>query len=114
MQFKLSSMSKHLSKFLFVVVFAAHVTCASALAAEVVGKAAELTGKVMVTHEGGAPSALEYDADILLKDLIETKKDGALKISFKDGTDLALQANSKIMISEFLFNSKKKERKNVV
>jgi len=98
---------------LFIIVFST-LTASVSFAAEVVGKAAELSGKVMVTHEGEAPKTLEYEADILLKDVIETKKDGAVKISFKDGTDLALQAGSKIMISEFVYNPKKKERNNVV
>lgn len=100
--------------FCCVVFLGSLLTWNLANAAETVGKAAELTGKVMVTHEGGTPAALEYGADILLKDVIETKKDGALKISFKDGTDLALQANSKILVSEFLFSPGKKQRTNVI
>ena len=86
----------------------------ASFAASDVGKATEVSGKVMVAHEGGKSGALKQGDAVLLKDTIETKKDGAVKIDLKDKSSLVLREDTKIIISEFVFNPEKNQRETGV
>src|SRR3989338_6236063 len=85
----------------------------TALGAEPVGQIADLVGGVWVTQEGQSPALAAFKQSIHVGDVIETKKEGAVKILFVDDTLLTIKENSKALITKFLFNSEAKERKAV-
>lgn len=96
-----------ISKIFILVLFFA----SPAFAADSIGKVAEVSGKVVVSHEKGKKNAvLALNDPLFLKDVVETKKEGAVKITFIDKSSLVLRENSKIVISTFLFNPKQGER----
>lgn len=97
-------------KILFLVGFFVSVT---AFAAAPIGQVVDVIGDVIIIQEGNAPVAPTLKQPVLLGDIIETKKTGGVKILFKDDTVLTIKENSKTLISEFLFDAKKNERKAV-
>ncbi|MBI5299522.1 MAG: FecR domain-containing protein [Deltaproteobacteria bacterium] len=99
-----------MKKILFLVGFFVSVT---AFAAAPVGQVVDVVGDVIVTQEGKTPVAPTLKQLVYMGDIIETKKTGGLKILFKDDTVLTVKENSKTLITEFLFDTKKNERKAV-
>lgn len=84
-------------------------------AKDTVGKVIEITGKVLVTHEGETkPCDLADQAPIFLKDTIETKKDGVVKFSLNDASNFTLRENTKVVVTEFLLDPKKNQRETVL
>lgn len=75
------------------------------------GKIIHLAGKVKITHVGKKPVSASINQAIFLGDILETKSDGSAKILFLDDTHLILKENSKVFISEFLFDPKARRRK---
>ncbi|OGQ47747.1 MAG: hypothetical protein A3H42_06680 [Deltaproteobacteria bacterium RIFCSPLOWO2_02_FULL_46_8] len=99
-----------MKKISFLIGFFVSVT---AFAAEPAGQVVDVIGDVIVIQEGKAPIAPTLKQPVYLGDIIETKKTGGMKILFKDDTVLTVKENSKTLISEFLFDPKKNQRKAV-
>lgn len=101
---------KQLSLFVSLLVFSVPLW-----AQEIVGRVAELNGKVLVLHAGEAkPAPLAVQAPVFLQDTIETRKKGSVKLSLKDGSDFILRENTKIVVTEFLFDPEKNRRQTVL
>lgn len=77
------------------------------------GKVTDCSGKTSVTHAGEKPLPVSIGQVIFLGDILETKSNGAIKILFLDDTLLIIKENSRVLISEFLFDAKAKRRKVV-
>lgn len=80
-------------------------------AQEPVGQVVDLVGSVWVTHRGAKPIQALFRESIYLGDEIQTKLEGGVKILFRDDTLLTVKENSKVLITEFLFNPAEKTRK---
>lgn len=80
-------------------------------AQEPVGQVADLVGNIWVTHRGAKPTQALFRESIYLGDELQTKADGGVKILFVDDTLLTIKENSKVLITEFLFNPTEKTRK---
>lgn len=88
------------------------------LAMEPVGKVIDLAGEAWVTHawvtHAQEKAVVAFlNQEIQLGDVIKTKANGAVKILFIDDTILTVKENSSVLITEFLFDSKAKQRKVV-
>lgn len=101
----MTPMSK-LGWLMFVWIFTA-----PAMAQEPVAKVVDLEGDVWITHGGGKPTLATLQYSIFLQDQIETKTTGGVKILFADDTILTVKENSKILITQFLFDPKAKRRR---
>lgn len=76
------------------------------------GQILELKGEVFIIPKGGASKAAQFKEFVSVGDAIETKK-GSAKILFIDDTVLTLKENSKMLVTQFLFNPNAKTRKSV-
>ena len=83
----------------------------SAWGAEPIGKVIDITGESWITHPSKKSSIAFLNREIYLGDAVKTTKSGAVKILFIDDTMLTVKEDSSVLVSEFLFNPKKKERK---
>lgn len=77
-----------------------------------IGQVAFVSGTATVSHLSSAAGAAKFGADIFQMDTIETK-DGELKVLFVDKTMLILGANSKVLITEHVYNPKSGVRKSL-
>jgi len=82
-------------------------------AGQTAGKITDISGKTAITHPGGKPFPASVGETVFLGDILETKSDGAIKILFADDTLLIIKENSRVLLSEFLFDAKAKKRKVV-
>ena len=79
---------------------------------EPAGEVADFVGEAWVVS-GGEKFRPALKQPIHAGDILETKKNGAIKILFKDDTLLTLKENSKTIITEYLFEPKAKKRRAV-
>ncbi|MDP2599438.1 MAG: FecR family protein [Deltaproteobacteria bacterium] len=79
---------------------------------EPAGEVADFVGEAWVLS-GGEKHRPSLKQPIYAGDILETKKNGAIKILFKDDTLLTLKENSKTIITEYLFEPKTKKRRAV-
>ena len=71
--------------------------------AQVIGKVEKLSGSVTAVRNGAAVSLNVGDA-VNKNDVIQTGSDSTAGISFLDGTALNLSANTRMALSEFIFD----------
>lgn len=83
---------------------------APAWAQETVGEVIDLEGSAWITHKGEKPARASLRHALFLEDVIETKADGGVKILFVDETILTVKENSRVLITQFLFDPKAKKR----
>ncbi|MBI4125759.1 MAG: FecR domain-containing protein [Deltaproteobacteria bacterium] len=79
-------------------------------AAAPVGQVIDLEGDAWITRKGGQPARAVLQYAVFLEDQIETRASGGVKILFVDDTLLTVKENSKVLITQFLFNPKAKQR----
>lgn len=84
----------------------------SAWALESAGIVADTQGGSFVTHNGQT-NPIRFKQSVYQGDDVETKEDGSVKLLFVDDTILTIKENSKVKITQFLYNSKKRERKGI-
>lgn len=74
----------------------------------------KIGGKVWVTHAGARPGPALPKGEIFLKDVIEVKNNAAAELKLDDGTTLVLRENTKIAVTQFLFQPKQRRRETAV
>lgn len=82
-------------------------------AAEPVGEVVDFIGEASVLHADQTMGKPFLKQPVFVGDILETKKNGAIKILFKDDTLLTLKENSKTVINEYFFEAKTKKRRAV-
>lgn len=83
-------------------------------AMESAGHVVDLKGEVWITPAGGMKGKAQFQNQISVGDIVETKQTGAVKILFVDDTLLALKENSRVQINSFLFEPQAKKRHTVI
>ena len=78
-------------------------------ASAAVGKVQKLEGGATRTPEGGKAEDLQVGGEIQLKDTIEVKAKGMLKLELTDGSVLALDEKSKLVINEADFEGQERK-----
>lgn len=76
-----------------------------------IGKVVDLVGDVSITHPSAKAAKVIFQQSVYLGDEIKTKADGGVKILFIDDTLLTIKENSKVLVTEFLFDAEKRQRK---
>lgn len=74
----------------------------------------QVGGKVLVTRAGAKPIPAAPKGEIFLKDVIETKKNSAVELKFDDGTKMVLRENTKIAVTQFLFQPQQRKRETTI
>jgi hypothetical protein len=69
-----------------------------------VGHAAEVTGEATVTRVDGSVETITNGTPIFEGDIIETKGDGAVNITFIDETSFAISEDARLAIDEYVFD----------
>lgn len=100
-----------MKKLIVVLILAFGFPC---WALESAGRVVDLKGEVWITPTGGTKAKAQFQNQISVGDIVETKTAGMAKILFNDDTLLALKENSKVQISSFLFNPQAKKRHTVI
>jgi hypothetical protein len=77
-----------------------------------IGQVSFVKGAATVQHVSGSAEPAAFGADIFPVDTIETKA-GEIKLLFADKTMLILGANSKVLITEHVYNPKKGVRRSL-
>lgn len=99
-----------MGKTIFALLF---LVSPSLWARQSVGKIVDLVGTTEITRPQEKGSAATIRQEIYLGDSVKTSSGGAVKILFNDDTLLTVKENSSVLISEFLFDPKAKQRKVV-
>ena len=94
---------------------AGSVSGAGAASPDAIGLFTALRGTVNDTHAGQPrPTAVKVRDDVLLKDLIETQRESRTKALFQDDTLLTLGENSRVEITEHIYDPNRNRRSIVV
>jgi hypothetical protein len=67
-----------------------------------IGRIQAVSGAVFVTRATGAVAAVNAHDPVYRGDVIETAADGAVRITFSDGTEFRLSADASIVLDEFV------------
>jgi hypothetical protein len=70
--------------------------------AEAIGKVATVTGNATIVRNGVAVTVNAGDV-VLKNDVLRTGGDGALGVTFNDGTTFSLSANAQMSVNEFVY-----------
>ena len=73
--------------------------------AEAIGKIQTMIGSVTIARAGGAVRPGNIGDLLYHGDVIQTAADGAVAMTFKDGTAFNLSASARMALDEFIFNS---------
>ncbi|MEO8341332.1 MAG: FecR family protein, partial [Nitrospirota bacterium] len=80
-----------------------------------VGFYTAVSGNVEVTHPGGARvMPVKLNDPVLFKDVIETGKESRTKAFFEDDSVLTVGENSRVEITEYIYNPEANIRRSVV
>jgi len=80
-----------------------------------VGFYTAVSGKVSVIHPGESRLvSVRLNDDVLFKDVIETQQESRTKAFFEDDSILTVGENSRVEISEYIYNPEAKIRRSVV
>jgi hypothetical protein len=80
-----------------------------------IGAYTAVMGKVMVTHSGEVRAVpVELHNEILFKDVIQTDKQSRTKAFFQDDSILTVGENSRVEITEYIYNPEANVRRSVV
>lgn len=80
-----------------------------------VGFYTAVSGTVRVTHPGESRLLpVKLNDDVLFKDVIETQQESRTKAFFEDDSVLTVGENSRVEISEYIYNPEAKMRRSVV
>ena len=94
---------------------ASSVSGAGAASPDAIGLFTALRGTVNDTHPGQPRStAVKVRDDVLFKDLIETQRESRTKALFQDDTLLTLGENSRVEITEYVYDPANNRRSTVV
>lgn len=77
-----------------------------------IGQVAFVQGAATIQHVSGGATSAKFGADVFQMDTLETK-DGEVKVLFVDKTMLVLGANSKVLLTEHVYNPKNGVRKSL-
>jgi hypothetical protein len=69
-----------------------------------VGVVKEVSGEATITHENGMVVKAAIGTPIYEGDIVETKGDGAVNITFIDDTTFAVSQNARLAIDEYVFD----------
>jgi len=74
------------------------------IAGEAIGQVSAVEGQVTITHADGSKVAATAGTPIFQGDLVETKGDGAVGITFADNTTFSLADNGSLTIDEMVYD----------
>lgn len=74
----------------------------------------QVGGSVTVTRAGAKAVSALPKGEIFLKDVIEVKKNSAAELKFEDGTKVVLRENTKIAVTQFLFQPQQRKRETTL
>lgn len=108
----LTPLNKKIVAPLFVLILILVASHAFAEEKYSIGKVVFIKGEAQAITPEGQARDLSLNQNIFLKETLETKK-GQLKVLFEDKTLLALEENSKVLLTEYIYKKSNGNRKSV-